>query len=148
MPEGNPKDVQSYDALAAALKDGSVFLAIGNSDVPVGQYTQKIFAYYGLDEEALAQAGALTYGSNVKEVTTQVSEGAVDCGIIYATDAFSAGLQVVDTATAEMCGQVIYPAAVLNITKHEEIARDYLAFLTSEAADAVFMAVGFSPMHE
>ena len=148
VPEGNPKDVQSYDALAAALKDGSVFLAIGNSDVPVGQYTRKIFAYYGLDEEALAQAGALTYGSNVKEVTTQVSEGAVDCGIIYATDAFSAGLQVVDTATAEMCGQVIYPAAVLNITKHEEIARDYLAFLTSEAADAVFMAVGFSPMHE
>ena len=148
VPEGNPKDVQSYDALAAALKDGSVFLAIGNSDVPVGQYTRKIFAYYGLDEEALAQAGALTLGSNVKEVTTQVSEGAVDCGIIYATDAFSAGLQVVDTATAEMCGQVIYPAAVLNITKHEEIARDYLAFLTSEAADAVFMAVGFSPMHE
>ncbi len=148
VPEGNPKAVQSYDALAEALKNGSVFLAIGNSDVPVGQYTRKIFAYYGLDEEALAQAGALTYGSNVKEVTTQVSEGAVDCGIIYATDAFSAGLQVVDTATAEMCGQVIYPAAVLNITKHEEIARDYLAFLTSEAADAVFMAVGFSPMHE
>ena len=148
VPEGNPKGVQSYDALAEALKNGSVFLAIGNSDVPVGQYTQKIFAYYGLDEEALAQAGALTLGSNVKEVTTQVSEGAVDCGIIYATDAFSAGLQVVDTATVEMCGQVVYPAAVLNITKHEEIARDYLAFLTSEAADAVFMAVGFSPMHE
>ena len=148
VPEGNPKGVQSYDALAEALKNGSVFLAIGNSDVPVGQYTQKIFAYYGLDEEALAQAGALTLGSNVKEVTTQVSEGAVDCGIIYATDAFSAGLQVVDIATVEMCGQVVYPAAVLNITKHEEIARDYLAFLTSEAADAVFMAVGFSPMHE
>ena len=148
VPEGNPKGVQSYDALAEALKNGSVFLAIGNSDVPVGQYTQKIFAYYGLDEEALAQAGALTLGSNVKEVTTQVSEGAVDCGIIYATDAFSAGLQVVDTATADMCGQVIYPAAVLTITKHEEIARDYLAFLTSEAADDVFMAVGFSPMHE
>ena len=148
VPEGNPKNVESYDGLAAALKEGSVFLAIGNSDVPVGQYTQKIFAYYGLDEEALAQAGALTYGSNVKEVTTQVSEGAVDCGIIYATDAFSAGLKVVDTATAEMCGQVIYPAAVLKITRHEEIARDYLAFLTTEAADAVFTAVGFTPMHE
>ena len=148
VPEGNPKGVTSYDSLVEALKEGKVLLAIGNSDVPVGQYTQKIFAYYGLDEAALAQAGALTYGSNVKEVTTQVSESAVDCGIIYATDAFSAGLTVVDTATAEMCGQVIYPAAVLKITKHEEIARDYLAFLTSEAADAVFEAVGFSPMHE
>ena len=51
---------------------------MGNSDVPVGQYTQGILAYYGLDEEALAQAGTITYGTNVKEVTTQVKEGSVD----------------------------------------------------------------------
>ena len=148
VPEGNPKGVTGYDMLAEALPEGGVFLAIGNSDVPVGQYTQKIFKFYGLDEEALAAAGSLTYGSNVKEVTTQVAEAAVDCGIIYATDAFSANLTVVDTATAEMCGQVIYPAAVLKTTKHEEIARDYLAFLTSAEADAVFEAVGFTPLHD
>ena len=148
VPEGNPKEIDSYDALIEGLKDGTVLLAMGNSDVPVGQYTQKIFAFYELDEEALAQKGVITYGSDVKMVTTQVTEAAVDAGIIYATDAASAGLTVVDTATPEMCGQVIYPAAVLNITKNEEIARDYLAFLTTEAADAVFEAVGFSPMHE
>ena len=148
VPEGNPKGIESYDALVQGLKDGTILLAMGNSDVPVGQYTQKIFAYYGLDEAELAKTGVITYGSNVKQVTTQVSEAAVDCGIIYGTDAYSAKLTVVDTATKEMCGQVIYPAAVLNITKHEEAARDYLAFLTSEAADAVFEAVGFSPMHE
>lgn len=148
VPEGNPKGIENYDALAQALQDGTVLLAMGNSDVPVGQYTQKILAFYGLDEEALAQKGVLTYGTNVKEVTTQVSEAAVDCGIIYATDAFSAGLAVADTATAEMCGQVIYPAAVLNITQNEELAREYLAFLTTPEADAVFEAVGFSPMHE
>ena len=148
VPEGNPKGVDSYDALAEGLKAGTLLFAMGNSDVPVGQYTQKIFAYYGLDEAALAASGVITYGSNVKEVTTQVSEAAVDCGIIYATDAFSAGLTVVDTATAEMCGQVIYPAAVLNITKHEQTARDFLAFLTSERADAVFVGVGFTPIHE
>ena len=148
VPEGNPKGIDSYDSLVQRLRDGTVLLAMGNSDVPVGQYTQKIFAFYGLDEEALARSGVITYGSNVKEVTTQVSEAAVDCGIIYATDAFSASLTVVDTATKDMCGQVIYPAAVLNITQHEDIARDFLAFLTSEAADAVFQAVGFSPMHE
>ena len=147
VPEGNPKGIESYDALVEKLKAGGVLLAMGNSDVPVGQYTQKIFKFYELDEEALAKSGVLTYGSNVKEVTTQVSEAAVDCGIIYATDAFSAGLTVVDTATSEMCGQVIYPAAVLNITAHEEAARDFLAFLTSEAADAVFESVGFTPMH-
>ena len=146
VPEGNPKGIDSYDTLVEALKAGTVLLAMGNSDVPVGQYTQKIFAFYGLDEAELAAKGVITYGSNVKEVTTQVSEAAVDCGIIYGTDAFSAGITVVDTATAEMCGQVIYPAAVLNITKHEEIAKDYLAFLTSDAANAVFESVGFSPI--
>ena len=148
VPEGNPKGIDSYDALIQGLKDGKVLLAMGNSDVPVGQYTQKILAYYGLDEEALAAKGVITYGSNVKEVTTQVSEGAVDCGIIYATDAFSAGLTTVDTATKEMCGQVIYPAAVLKITKNEAEAKEYLRFLITPEADAVFEAVGFSPLHE
>ncbi|MBQ6174121.1 MAG: molybdate ABC transporter substrate-binding protein [Clostridia bacterium] len=148
VPEGNPKGIASFDRLAAALKDGTVLLAMGNSDVPVGQYTRKILAFYGLDEEELAGSGILTYGNNVKVVTSQVSEAAVDCGIIYATDAFSAGLTVVDTATAEMCGQVIYPAAVLNITANEQAARDFLAFLVSAEADAVFESVGFSPMHE
>ena len=119
---------------------------MGNADVPVGQYTQKIFDYYDLSEEALAQAGCITYGSNVKEVTTQVSEGAVDCGIIYSTDAHSAGLTVVDTATAEMCGQVIYPAAVLNISKNPEAAQAFLDFLTGEEASQVFEAVGFAPL--
>ena len=148
VPEGNPKNITSYDELAAGLQDGTVFLAMGNADVPVGQYTQKIFACYGLDEEALANAGVLTYGTNVKEVTTQVSEAAVDCGIIYATDAFSAGLTVVETATAEMYGQVIYPAAVLNITRHEAEAKAFLEYLTGPEASAVFEAVGFSPISE
>ena len=57
-------------------------LAMGNSDVPVGQYTQKILDFYGLDEEKLAGAGLITYGTNVKEVTTQVSESSVGCGIV------------------------------------------------------------------
>ena len=101
---------------------------------------------YGVKKEDLAAAGVITYGSNVKEVTTQVSEATVDCGIIYGTDAYSAGLTVVDTATAEMCGQVVYPAAVLKITKHEEAARAFLDYLTGEEASAVFEAVGFCPL--
>ena len=144
VPEGNPKGIESFDQLADLLKNGEVSLAIGNSDVPVGQYTQKIFTYYEIDEAAIASK--LTYGSNVKEVTTQVSEGAVDCGIIYGTDAFSAGLTVVDSATAEMCGQVIYPAAVLNVGEQPEAAQAFLDYLTTPDALTCFEAVGFSPM--
>lgn len=142
VPEGNPKGIESFDQLAQLLKSGDVLLAIGNSDVPVGQYTEKIFAYYGLDESAMTDC--LTYGNNVKEVTTQVSEAAADCGIIYATDAYSAGLTVVDSATAEMCGQVIYPAAVLKGEK-EEAAQAFLDYLQTADAMEVFESVGFCP---
>lgn len=142
VPEGNPKGVESFDQLAELLKSGDIMLAIGNSDVPVGQYTEKIFACYGLDEAALTDC--LTYGNNVKEVTTQVSEASTDCGIIYATDAYSAGLTVVDSATAEMCGQVIYPAAVLKGEK-EEAAQAFLDYLQTADAMSVFESVGFCP---
>ena len=145
VPEGNPKGIESFDQLSELLKSGDVTLAIGNSDVPVGQYTQKIFTYYGLNEADISSC--LTYGSNVKEVTTQVSEGAVDCGIIYATDAFSAGLTTVDGATAEMCGQVIYPAAVAASSQHPDEAQAFLDYLTTADAGAVFESVGFTPLN-
>ena len=146
VPDGNPSGIQSYDDWAAKLGEGSILMAMGNEDVPVGQYTQKILAFYGLSEDTLAESGAITYGSNVKEVTTQITEATVDCGVIYQTDAASAGLTVVDTATADMCGQVVYPAAVLNTTGNRELAEAFLAFCTTPEAAAVFEAVGFTPL--
>ena len=146
VPDNNPANIQSYDDLKAGLEAGTILLAMGNADVPVGQYTQKILAYFGLNEEDLATAGCITYGSNVKEVTSQVAEAAVDCGIIYQTDAYSAGLTVVATATAEMCGQVIYPAAVLKGSENVDAAKAFLDYLTTDAANAVFEAVGFTPV--
>ena len=146
VPDGNPKGIDSFDSLAQHLQASDILLAMGNSDVPVGQYTQKILTFYELDEAALASAGCITYGSNVKEVTTQVREGSVDAGIIYATDAFSVGLTVVDEATADMCGQVIYPAAVLNTSAHQEAAQAFLDYLSTDEAMAVFESVGFSPV--
>ena len=146
VPDDNPKGIESFDDLAEAFQAGDVLFCMGNSDVPVGQYTQKILAYYGLDETALANEGLITYGSNVKEVTTQVKEGSVDCGVIYCTDAFSAELKVVDSATEEMCGQVIYPAAVLKNAPNHDAAQAFLDYLTTDEAMAVFETVGFSPV--
>lgn len=143
VPENNPKNINSFDGLKSKLESGDVLMAMGNSDVPVGQYTQKILQYFGLDEKALADAGEITYGSNVKEVTTQVSEGSADCGIVYYTDAYSAGLKVVGEATEEMCGKTIYPAAVMKNSEHPEQAQEFLAYLSSDAAAKVFEKVGF-----
>ena len=147
VPEGNPKGIESFDQVAALLKEGDILLAIGNSDVPVGQYTLKIFDFYGIDEAAVA--GKLTYGSNVKEVTTQVAEQSVDCGIIYGTDAFSAKLTVVDEATEAMCGgRVVYPAAVLKTAAEPLAAWDFLNYLQTDESAGVFASVGFTPIAE
>ena len=144
VPEGSDKGIDSFDALAEHLKAQDILFCMGNSDVPVGQYTQKILAYYDLDEEALAAAGVITYGSNVKEVTTQITEASVDAGVVYCTDAYSAGLTPVDEATKEMCGQVIYPAAVLKAAPNAEAAKEFLAYLQTDRAATVFEGVGFS----
>ena len=146
VPDGNPKSINSFEDLAEHLKAGDIKLAMGNSDVPVGQYTQKILAYYELSEDDLAASGVITYGTNVKEVTTQVSEAAVDCGVIYRTDAVSANLTVVDSATKDMCGEVVYPAAVVKGTQHEDSAKAYLEFLKGSVASECFEEVGFKPL--
>ena len=146
VPEGSDKGIDSFDALAEHLKAQDILFCMGNSDVPVGQYTQKILAYYDLDEEALAAAGVITYGSNVKEVTTQVSEASVDAGVVYCTDAYSVGLTPVDEATKEMCGQVIYPAAVMKNSLHAEAAKEFLAYLRTDKAATVFESVGFTAL--
>ena len=146
VPENGDKGIDSFDSLAEHLKAEDILFCMGNSDVPVGQYTQKILSYYDLDEEALAAAGVITYGSNVKEVTTQITEASVDAGVVYCTDAYSAGLTPVDEATKEMCGQVIYPAAVLKAAPNAEAAREFLAYLQTDRAATVFESVGFTAL--
>ena len=100
------------------------------------------------DEEAVkeAQKKKELQEKNVKEVTTQVSEASVDAGVVYCTDAYSAGLTSVDEATKEMCGQVIYPAAVMKNALHAEAAKEFLAYLRTDKAATVFESVGFTAL--
>lgn len=140
VPDGNPADIQSF---ADVGSDKLTLIALGNSDVPVGQYSEEIFTSMGLWDD-LNAAGKITFGTNVKEVTSQVGEGAVDCGVVYATDAYSAKLTPVDEAPEGSCKPVIYPAAVMKNSAHPAEAQAFLDYLTSDAAAAVFESVGFS----
>lgn len=140
VPEGNPAGIQSFEDIGT---DKCKLVALGNEDVPVGSYSVEILTNLGILDE-LESSNKITYGSNVKEVTTQVKEAAADCGIVYATDAFSAGLETVDEATADECRQVIYPAALTASTAHAEEAQAFLDYLTTGDAAAIFESVGFA----
>lgn len=142
IPEGNPADIQSFEDIGT---DRCKRIALGNEDVPVGSYSVEILTNLGILNE-LESGNKITYGSNVKEVTTQVSEASVDAGVVYCTDAYSAGLPPVDEATKEMCGQVIYPAAVMKNALHAEAAKEFLAYLRTDKAATVFESVGFTAL--
>lgn len=139
VPEGNPAGVTAFEDAAG---DKVNLIALGNADVPVGQYSEELYVTLGLWEEIQSK---ITFGSNVKEVTTWVGENAVDCGVVYGTDAYSAGLEVVATASAELLSsQVLYPAAVLDGSRHPEEAGAFLKYLQGPECAAVFEKVGFS----
>ncbi len=141
VPDDNPKDIQSFEDIA----EKADLIALGNDDVPVGQYSEQILTNLGVLEQ-LEEQNKITYGSNVKEVATQVAEGVADCGIIYETDAYSEQLKYVDEADSDLCDPAIYPVAVLKTSKHSEEAEAFLKYLTTDEADKVFEEVGFKPI--
>lgn len=117
-------------------------IALGNSDVPVGQYSEELLKNLKIWDEIQSK---VTFGSNVKEVTTWIKEGVANCGIIYATDAYSAGLEVVATAKEGMIKTpVLYPAAVLKNSKNPNEAKEFLEFLKGDECKAIFEKVGFT----
>ena len=143
VPPENPGKINSFTDLAS----GDDLLCIGNDDVPVGAYSLEILDYLGYSLDQLEDQGKVTYASNVSEVARQVQEGVVDAGMVYATDASTYGLTVVDAATPDMCQQVIYPAAVMKCGQEEsyETAQDFLTYLhTDPEAISVWKDVGFT----
>ena len=145
VPDDNPAGIETFSDLAT---DKLSLLCIGNDDVPVGSYSLEILDTLGIDIAQLESDGKVTYASNVTEVANQVKEGAVDAGIIYATDANTHGLTVADQATEDLCGQVIYPAAVMKCGGSEASMAAAQAFLdwlhTDEGAVGVLEDVGFT----
>ena len=131
------------EILKSAQSSSDLIFCMGNSDVPVGAYTSKILTNLGISEDDLVSKGIVTYGTNVKEVTSQVQSGAADCGIIYSTDAYSAKMTPVATADSSLAGEIIYPAAVMEKAENPEAAQAFLDFLQTDTAMKEFTAVGF-----
>ena len=139
-PVGNPADVKSFDDVATEKVS---LIALGNSDVPVGQYSEEIFTYMGVWNQ-LNSEQKITFGTNVREVLAQVEEGGVDCGIVYSTDA--ATTDKVEIAAAAPDGShkaITYPAAVLKTSKNPDAAKAFIDYLKTDDCTAVFEDAGF-----
>ena len=117
-------------------------LAVGEpKSVPAGQYAQELLTNLQI---LAAIKPKLVYGNNVRQVLTYVENGNVEAGIVYASDAQeSKTVQVAATAPENLHSPIVYPVAVLKDSKSTAAAQNFVQFLSSNQAQAVFKKYGF-----
>lgn len=142
VPQDSEKAITSFEAAAG---DEVELIGLGEpASVPVGQYSEEIFTSLGILEQVKKKAN---YGSDVRTVLSWVETGAVDCGVVYATDAYvGENIKIVCEAPEGSCKQVIYPAAIVKSSESPEAAADFLAWLSGDEAMELFETYGFSRM--
>lgn len=140
VPKNSTAGITSFEDV---VTDKVAMIGLGEpGSVPVGQYSEEIFTTLGILDEVKAKAN---YGSDVRTVLSWVETQAVDCGIVYATDAYTSDLiTIVCEAPKDSCKQVIYPAGVVKASENSEAAAEFVAYLQSDEAMKLFERYGFS----
>lgn len=144
VPSGSESGLAAFEDIADAES-----IALGDpASVPAGQYAEEALTRLGIWDSIQDR---VSFGTNVTEVLNQVAAASADAGIVYATDAASMADQVTVIAEApegSLSAKVIYPVAVIKESAHEEQAKNFVEFLQTEEAMAVFEAYGFSAGNE
>lgn len=142
VPKESDTRVSSFED---AAMDAVTMIGLGEpGSVPVGQYAEEIFTSLGILDEVKAKAN---YGSDVRTVLSWVETAAVDCGVVYATDAYmSEDVTIVCEAPEGSCKKVIYPVGIVAASEYPNEASACIAFLQSDASMALFEEYGFSRM--
>ena len=140
VPAGKEKKLEKFEDIEKADS-----IALGDpASVPAGQYAQEALTNLGIWDKIQDK---VSFGTNVTEVLNQVAAASADAGIVYATDAASMADKVEVVAEApegSLSKKVIYPVAVVKGTAHEEVAKEFVAFLQTDKAITVFEDYGFS----
>ena len=140
VPADSDIDLTSFEDV---VTDKVFMIGLGEPEsVPAGQYAEEVFTSLGVLDQVKVKAN---YGSDVRTVLSWVETGAVDCGIVYATDAYSTdGVKIVAEAPEGSCRQVIYPVGIVKGSEHAEAAADFTAYLQERETLALFESYGFS----
>lgn len=140
VPKESDTSVSSFEDAAT---DAVTMIGLGEpGSVPVGQYSEEIFESLGILDAVKEKAN---YGSDVRTVLSWVETAAVDCGVVYATDAYtSEDVKIVCEAPEGSCSRVLYPVGVVAASGHPDEAAAWLAFIQSEASMELFESYGFS----
>ena len=126
------------------LTDPSIrLIALGDpSSVPAGQYGKETLVTLHLLDKV---KGKLVLAKDVRQVLAYVETGNADAGLVYATDARTSDkVRVVAAAPDSAHDPIIYPVAVVAGRPGEEVARKFVEYLGTPAAQAIFQRHGFT----
>lgn|GEM_PF-220873 len=117
-------------------------IALGDPvSVPAGRYGRQTLEALHLYDKLKSK---LVLGKDVRQVLTYVETGNADAGIVYATDAqISHRVQVAAVAPENSHEPIVYPAAEIKRSQSEAVAGDFITFLRSPTARAIFERHGF-----
>jgi molybdate transport system substrate-binding protein len=123
----------------ADLADAGVISLCGE-DVPCGQYAQEALDAAGVS----IPESSVTRGHNATATLTAVSQGDAVAGIVYVTDAQSAG-DAVDTVEipADVNVFAVYPVGVLAASENIDLAAAFMERVLSAEGQAVLEEHGF-----
>lgn len=139
------KDAEVPISTFEEVAEKATSVAIGGPEVPVGQYTEKIYSALGLWEQVQAKANL---GQDVRQVLDWVATGNEPVGVVYATDAkIEPKVTIIAEAPETAAGPVIYPAGVVAASVHPKEALAFVTYLQSPEAMAILETYGFSPLN-
>lgn len=127
--------------LAELLGDRRLAMADPDS-VPAGKYGRAALEALGVWNEV---APKIARAENVRAALALVARAETPFGIVYRTDALAEPrVRMVGEFPASLHPPIVYPAAVVP-TGRSKIAYEYLRYLRSQAAMAVWQRHGFGP---
>lgn len=146
IPANNPANLERVQDLnRAGLK-----IVIAAETVPVGKYTRQLIenfrhdAGFGPEFPATFFANVVSEETNVRQVLTKVALGEADAGIVYVTDAASAGDKVTVLDMPEGLNvTAAYPIAELNASAQAAQAQQFIAFVLSPQGQTILKQFGF-----
>ncbi len=134
-------DLKKGFDLSGLIKDGKLAMAMVDS-VPAGVYGKAALTSLGIWDSVSSK---VAQSDNVRAALALVARGEAPYGIVYATDAAASdNVSVIGTFPENSHAPIIYPAAVLSSSKNEAVATNFLDYLSSNEAKAVFEHDGFS----
>jgi molybdate transport system substrate-binding protein len=87
----------------------------------------------------------LIFAEDVRQVLDYVVRDEVDAGVVYSSDALSAGekIKVVAHAPDDSHDRILYPIAAVKDSKQQEAARKFIALVLSSEGQAILVKHGF-----